>query len=931
MNANANSSFNGSLRGGPRPSTAGISRKRGLAADDKENLGPNVESAGPAGKGALATGKGSRMQRPKTAAAIQQSMSPFRGEAAKEAAKEEPAEPEEPAVPEHPLAVELKQSDVDHEGVLNTKIPKIADKGSKGDKLRMEAQKNMILKLRETLTDLLGKRDTIVSRFVEDHEAAAALKQEADTRIAKLEAHVGRVSAEMAKGQAQFTALDATHKATVELNAQAEATLVTERAARAAEAETAAQVVAERDSIATERDTAKELAASFSSRLDSQQMKHDSELEALRTQLGQEMVASHENKAKYTVLSEEFAELKTKFAVMEEAWKASKAQVERLQQVETTHKDNVVKLQEDKDSLTKSLFEMQARMDAKEMGHAEAVKGMVMGQELQVTRIKELEASREEAQAEAKAAKGEADEAGALLSGEKMAAQQAGIELRLAETHLAQVTENLAGKATEAENMRVEMAVVVKGKSDVSEALAVLQTEYSMYKKQIGLQETQMDQIEKLCKAQAESVKVQQAKNATEADLMRERAFVDQLKGQLEEAKSKLLKAESARRKVFNELQEIKGNIRTFCRLRPASRRESHSEGTCPITMDDDNGQVLLPYNNASNDFKFDRCFDQSSTQADVFDEVKNFVQSALDGYNVSLLAYGQTGAGKTHTMLGATGDHRGIIPRSIEQILTTVQETAESGWSYTLQASFLEIYNESIRDLLVPPKELEGRDYTIRQGENGMMAIADLKIMEVTSTEDVERLMATAEKHKTVKGTDMNERSSRSHTVFQLRITATRQLKGDGPKQTLHGSLNLVDLAGSERLSKSCATGDRLKETQSINKSLSALGDVFTAISKKQNHVPFRNSKLTFLLQPCLSGDGKALVLMALSPADTSAHESLCTLRFSSLISQCELGKATKHMATEGAGGDSSATGMKRPSTAGPSSGMSMLKKPKA
>jgi kinesin family protein C1 len=292
-------------------------------------------------------------------------------------------------------------------------------------------------------------------------------------------------------------------------------------------------------------------------------------------------------------------------------------------------------------------------------------------------------------------------------------------------------------------------------------------------------------------------------------------------------------------------------------------------------------------------------------------------------GYNVSLLAYGQTGAGKTHTMLGAEGEHRGIIPRSIEQILQTVKETKENGWQYTLQASFLEIYNETIRDLLVPPKELEGKDYTIRQGENGMQSVADLKLFPVETKEDVGALMATAEKHKTVKGTDMNERSSRSHTVFQLRITATRQLRGDGPKQTLHGSLNLVDLAGSERLAKSCATGDRLKETQAINKSLSALGDVFTAISKKQSHIPYRNSKLTFLLQPCLSGDGKALVLMALSPAEGSAHESLCTLRFSSLISQCELGKATKHVANEGSEDKAlPASGLKRPTTA-PSAGL--------
>jgi len=244
MNTSMNSSFAGNSRGA-RPSTAGVSRKRGL--EDKENVGPNIEPGKQAGKGTLpkvAASRGSRMQRPKTAAVMQQNNSPFRGEPA----PVEPEEPEEPAVPEHPLAVELKQSDIDYEAVLSTKI-KMAGKSLKDDKVRMEAQKNLILKLRESLVDLLGKREGIVSRFIEDHEAAAALKQEADTRIATLEGHVGRVSAEMAQGQAdfailqaKFTALDATHKETVELNAQTEAALVTERAARAAEAEIAVQV-----------------------------------------------------------------------------------------------------------------------------------------------------------------------------------------------------------------------------------------------------------------------------------------------------------------------------------------------------------------------------------------------------------------------------------------------------------------------------------------------------------------------------------------------------------------------------------------------------------------------------------------------------------------------------------------------------------------
>lgn len=631
---NANSSFMSNLRGN-RPATAGGSRKRGLAAaDDKENLGPNVDNS-LIGR----VTKTSKLTRPRTAASIQQSKNKD-DVRAPEPAPAPPAEPEEPAEPEHPLAVELKQSEIDYKAALAIKI-KSTGRSRKDEEAKMQQQKDLIIHLRKALSDLVDKRDAIVSRFVDQHEASSAAKEEANARIAELEADVARVSAEMATGQeafaalqAQFDTLEANHKETVELNAQSEAALVSEKAARAVEQKEAAQFRAERDSVTTERDAAKALAVERQEKLDSQQVKHESELEALRTQLGQEMVAAHENKTKFNNLSEEFAELKTKFAVMEEAWKASKAEVERLQAVEASHKESATKLQEEKDALSKNLIEMQTRMDAKEQGHADAVKGMVMGQELQATRIKELEAARGEAQEEVRAAKAEVDEVQTALAQERSAAQQAGIELRLAETQLQQMTQNLEAKAAEAEAMRVEMAAIVQDKQKMSEAMAVLQTEYDMYKKQVGLQETQMDQIEKLCKAQAESMQVQAAKNATEADLLRERALVDQLKAQLDEAKMKLHKAETARRKVFNELQEVKGNIRTFCRLRPASRRESGGEGACPITMDDDNGQVLLPYNNVTNDFKFDRCFDQNSTQADVFEEVKNFVQSALDGPN---------------------------------------------------------------------------------------------------------------------------------------------------------------------------------------------------------------------------------------------------------------------------------------------------------
>jgi len=377
-----------------------------------------------------------------------------------------------------------------------------------------------------------------------------------------------------------------------------------------------------------------------------------------------------------------------------------------------------------------------------------------------------------------------------------------------------------------------------------------------------------------------------------EEDAESNRSLVASLKEQLKELKQKLCKAENTRRKLHNELQELKGNIRVFARVRPAGGERG------VLAVDDENGGVMVPHNGVQNSFKFDRAFTARACQEDVFAEVSQFVQSALDGYNVSLFAYGQTGSGKTHTMFGSNGDV-GIIPRSIAQILEAVEEQKENNWEYALEASFLEIYQEQVFDLLCPEAEREGKKHTIVQGENGRHDVTDVEWRSVRTHEDVEAMLEASQANKHVARTDMNERSSRSHTVFSLRISGARAAAG-GQVQTLHGTLHLVDLAGSERLAKSNATGERLKETQAINKSLSALSDVFVAISKHQPHVPYRNSKLTFLLQPCLSGDGKALMIANCSPVEASAHETLCTLRFASMVSNCELGKATKHITSE-------------------------------
>lgn len=182
-----------------------------------------------------------------------------------------------------------------------------------------------------------------------------------------------------------------------------------------------------------------------------------------------------------------------------------------------------------------------------------------------------------------------------------------------------------------------------------------------------------------------------------------------------------------------------------------------------------------------------------------------------------------------------------------------------------------------------------------IRTAKDGKAHIPDAtrRAVDPEDLGTIDEILDLAARQRSVGVTDMNAQSSRSHSVFTLHLRATNKAQGS----KLSGALNLVDLAGSERIGRSGVTGDRLKETQNINKSLSCLSDVFTALSNKQSHIPFRNSKLTHLLSPALSGDGKTLMMVNLSPTEESYYESLCSLRFAATVNKCELGRPKKQI----------------------------------
>ncbi|XP_041376405.1 kinesin-like protein KIFC3 isoform X2 [Gigantopelta aegis] len=352
----------------------------------------------------------------------------------------------------------------------------------------------------------------------------------------------------------------------------------------------------------------------------------------------------------------------------------------------------------------------------------------------------------------------------------------------------------------------------------------------------------------------------------------------------------KYLREMHLRKKYHNELVELKGNIRVFCRVRPWIKEDGVSQQTeMTISFDpDDDGLIYVTNKGRIQTFEVDRVFTSKSTQIEVFDEVKALVTSCIDGFNVCIFAYGQTGSGKTYTMEGPPGD-AGINQRAIQELFKEISERG-SDWDYSISVSVLEIYNEAIRDLL---SEDSTYKLEVKLNPEGGYHVPGLVCVQVNSVEDVNKVFSVGQQNRVTATTNMNEHSSRSHAL--LCITVTGINKTTNTKSI--GKLNLVDLAGSERVSKSGADGTRLKEAQSINKSLSCLGDVIHALRCRQNHIPYRNSKLTFLLQDSLGGDSKTLMIVQVAPVAVNVGETVCSLAFAQRVRTIELGAATRRI----------------------------------
>ncbi|KAE8719740.1 Kinesin-4 [Hibiscus syriacus] len=339
-------------------------------------------------------------------------------------------------------------------------------------------------------------------------------------------------------------------------------------------------------------------------------------------------------------------------------------------------------------------------------------------------------------------------------------------------------------------------------------------------------------------------------------------------------------------RKLFNELQDLKGNIRVYCRIRPFLPGET---GKQPVIENiSEHGQLVIanpsrPGKDGQRLFKFNKVFGPNATQGDVFSDIQPFVRSVVDGYNVCIFAYGQTGSGKTYTMTGpngATEEEWGINYQALNHLFR-VSQSRRQHILYEVGVQMVEIYNEQVRDLLSIDVivifgflNLHTVGITTIYQPNGL-AVPDASMHPVLSTSDVLDLMDTGFKNRSVGATALNARSSRSHSIVTVHVRGN-DLK---TRAVLYGNLHLVDLAGSERVDRSEVTGDRLKEAQHINKSLSSLGDVIFALSKKSPHVPYRNSKLTQILQSSL-GTSFIFILILQKPSPGSGVKKMCSNR---------------------------------------------------
>ncbi|CAA7025657.1 unnamed protein product [Microthlaspi erraticum] len=353
-------------------------------------------------------------------------------------------------------------------------------------------------------------------------------------------------------------------------------------------------------------------------------------------------------------------------------------------------------------------------------------------------------------------------------------------------------------------------------------------------------------------------------------------------------------------RTLYNEVQDLKGTIRVYCRVRPFLQEQKDTQSTVDYIGENGDIMIVNPFKKekeARKIFTFNKVFAQNVSQEQIYVDTQPVIRSVLDGFNVCIFAYGQTGSGKTYTMSGPdlmTETTWGVNYRALRDLFH-LSNARKHVVAYEIGVQMIEIYNEQLHILFdVFLDYLLTLDIRNNSQLNGLN-VPDASLVPVSSTRDVLDWMRIGQKNRAVGATALNERSSRSHSVLTVHVQGKELVSGS----ILRGCLHLVDLAGSERVEKSEAVGERLKEAQHINKSLSALGDVISALAQKSSHVPYRNSKLTQVLQDSLGGQAKTLMFVHINPEVNAVGETISTLKFAQRVASIELGAARSNKET--------------------------------
>ncbi|KAM7252506.1 hypothetical protein ACFE04_024389 [Oxalis oulophora] len=332
------------------------------------------------------------------------------------------------------------------------------------------------------------------------------------------------------------------------------------------------------------------------------------------------------------------------------------------------------------------------------------------------------------------------------------------------------------------------------------------------------------------------------------------------------------------RKRYFNTIEDMKGKIRVYCRLRPLSEKEiDEKEKGVLMSLDEFTVEHLWKDDKAKQHM-YDRVFNGYATQDDVFEDTKYLVQSAVDGYNVCIFAYGQTGSGKTFTIYGSE-NNPGLTPRATAELFKIIRRD-NNKFSFSLKAYMVELYQDTLVDLLLP-KNAKRLKLEIKKDAKGMVIVENVTVVSISTHEELKSIIQKGSEQRHTSGTQMNEESSRSHLILSVVVESTNFQT----QSTARGKISFVDLAGSERVKKSGSAGNQLKEAQSINKSLSALGDVISALSTGSQHIPYRNHKLTMLMSDSLGGNAKTLMFVNVSPAESNIDETYNSLMYASRV----------------------------------------------